>query len=377
MYGVFHAGYGSSHNPYGWRESLFAVGIPAGEPSVSLLSKRGDFLYNTRVMKSLNEDLKTGQFKQIYLLCGEEGYLKKQYKERFVKAMLPEGDTMNYAYYEGKNTDIKEVIDLAETLPFFAERRLIVFENTGFFKSSGSELADYIGEMPPTTYFIFIENEVDKRSRLYKAVKSKGHIVELGIQDEATLRKWVAGLVRKENKEMSQADIAYFLNKVGTDMENITGELEKLFCYAMDRDTLTRADVDAVCVTQITNHIFEMVNAVAEQNQKKALDLYYDLLALKEPPMRILFLMTREYRLLFHVKALAEQGYGRKEIASKAGIHPFAAGRYLDQAKRFRLGELRSIMEEGAQIEQRVKTGLLTDSLAVELFIVRQSGKKA
>lgn len=328
-------------------------------------------------MKSLNEDLKTGQFKQIYLLCGEEGYLKKQYKERFVKAMLPEGDTMNYAYYEGKNTDIKEVIDLAETLPFFAERRLIVFENTGFFKSSGSELADYIGEMPPTTYFIFIENEVDKRSRLYKAVKSKGHIVELGIQDEATLRKWVAGLVRKENKEMSQADIAYFLNKVGTDMENITGELEKLFCYAMDRDTLTRADVDAVCVTQITNHIFEMVNAVAEQNQKKALDLYYDLLALKEPPMRILFLMTREYRLLFHVKALAEQGYGRKEIASKTGIHPFAAGRYLDQAKRFRLGELRSIMEEGAQIEQRVKTGLLTDSLAVELFIVRQSGKKA
>ena len=328
-------------------------------------------------MKSLNEDLKTGQFKQIYLLCGEEGYLKKQYKERFIKAMLPEGDTMNYAYYEGKNTDIKEVIDLAETLPFFAERRLIVFENTGFFKSSGSELADYIGEMPPTTYFIFIENEVDKRSRLYKAVKSKGHIVELGIQDEATLRKWVAGLVRKENKEMSQADIAYFLNKVGTDMENITGELEKLFCYAMDRDTLTRADVDAVCVTQITNHIFEMVNAVAEQNQKKALDLYYDLLALKEPPMRILFLMTREYRLLFHVKALAEQGYGRKEIASKAGIHPFAAGRYLDQAKRFRLGELRSIMEEGAQIEQRVKTGLLTDSLAVELFIVRQSGKKA
>ena len=53
-------------------------------------------------MKSLNEDLKTGNFKQIYLLYGSEGYLKKQYKERFIKAMLPEGDTMNYAYYEGK-----------------------------------------------------------------------------------------------------------------------------------------------------------------------------------------------------------------------------------------------------------------------------------
>ena len=69
-------------------------------------------------MKSLNEDLKTGQFKQIYLLYGEESYLKRQYRERLVRAMIPEGDTMNYAVYEGKNIDIKEVIDLAETLPF-------------------------------------------------------------------------------------------------------------------------------------------------------------------------------------------------------------------------------------------------------------------
>ena len=337
------------------------------------MSKQSDFPYNEVVMKSLNEDLKTGKFKQIYLLYGEEAYLKKQYKERFVKAMLPVGDTMNYACYEGKNTDIKEVIDLAETLPFFAERRLILFEDTGFFKSSGSDLADYISDMPETTCFIFIENEVDKRSKLYKAVKAKGHIVELGVQDENTLRRWVQGLVKKEGKTMAQGDVAYFLNKVGTDMENITKELEKLVCYAMDRDVLTRTDIDAVCVTQITSHIFEMVNAVADKKQRKALDLYYELLALKEPPMRILFLLTREYRILFHVKALLKQGYGKKEIASKAGLHPFAAGRYMDQANRFHSKELRAVIEEGADIEQRVKTGLLTDHLAVELFLVKYS----
>ena len=323
----------------------------------------------------MNEDLKTGNFKQIYLLYGEEGYLKKQYKERFVKAMLPEGDTMNYACYEGKSTDVKEVIDLAETMPFFAERRLIVFENTGFFKSAGSELADYIKNMPGTTYFIFVENEVDKRSRLYKAVKAKGHIVELSTQDEGTLKRWIQGIVRGEKKQMSGSAILYFLGKVGTDMENIRKELEKLICYALDRDTITKEDVDAVCVTQITNHIFDMVNAVADKNQRRALDLYYDLIALKEPPMRILFLMIRQYRILFQVKALLKQGYGRKEIASKAGLHPFAAGKYMEQAKRFRMRDLREVMEDGAEIEQRVKTGLLADSLAAELFIVKYSGK--
>ena len=325
-------------------------------------------------MKSLNEDLKTGQFKQIYLLYGQEAYLKKQYKERFIKAMVPEGDTMNYSCYEGKKTDVKEIIDLAETLPFFSERRLIVFEDTGFFKTGGNDLADYIsGGIPQTTYFIFVENEVDKRSRMYKAVKAKGHIVELGAQDENTLRKWVSGLVRKEKKEMSQPDIAYFLNKVGTDMENITKELEKLFCYCLDREVVTRKDVDAVCVTQITNHIFDMVNAVAAKDQRKALDLYYDLLALKESPMRILALMSKEYRDLFHVKELSRQGYGRKDIASKAGLHPFVAGKYMDLAKKFQPGELRKVMEESADLEQRVKTGFMSDSLAVELFIVKQS----
>ena len=325
-------------------------------------------------MKSLNEDLKTGQFKQIYLLYGQEDYLKKQYKERFIKAMVPEGDTMNYSCYEGKKTDVKEIIDLAETLPFFSERRLIVFEDTGFFKTGGNDLADYIsGGIPQTTYFIFVENEVDKRSRMYKAVKAKGHIVELGAQDENTLRKWVSGLVRKEKKEMSQPDIAYFLNKVGTDMENITKELEKLFCYCLDREVVTRKDVDAVCVTQITNHIFDMVNAVAAKDQRKALDLYYDLLALKESPMRILALMSKEYRDLFHVKELSRQGYGRKDIASKAGLHPFVAGKYMDLAKKFQPGERRKVMEESADLEQRVKTGFMSDSLAVELFIVKQS----
>jgi DNA polymerase-3 subunit delta len=70
----------------------------------------------------------------VYLLYGEEDYLKKQYKEKLRSAMLSPDDTMNFAYYEGKGINVKEVIDLAETLPFFAERRLIIMEDTGFFK---------------------------------------------------------------------------------------------------------------------------------------------------------------------------------------------------------------------------------------------------
>lgn len=155
-------------------------------------------------MKSLNEDIKTGNFKPVYLLYGEEAYLKKQYRDRITKAIFPDGDTVNYAYYEGKGINPGELIDLAETMPFFAKRRLIVVENSGFFKNATPDLADYIKTMPDTACFLFVENEADKRGKMYKAVKSKGRVVEMARQDEKTLLYWVAGNVKKKKATRSR-----------------------------------------------------------------------------------------------------------------------------------------------------------------------------
>ena len=166
-------------------------------------------------MKTLNEDIKTGNFKPVYLLYGEEAYLKKQYRDRITKAIFPDGDTVNYAYYEGKGINPGELIDLAETMPFFADRRLIVIENSGFFKNASPELADYIKTMPDTACFLFVENEADKRGKMYKAVKSKGRVVEMARQDEKTLLYWVAGNVKKEGYKIKEQTARYLLSTTG------------------------------------------------------------------------------------------------------------------------------------------------------------------
>ena len=324
-------------------------------------------------MKSINEDIKTGQFKQAYLLYGEEAYLKKQYKDKLTKAMLPEGDTVNYAYYEGKGTNPAELIDLAETMPFFADRRLIVVENSGFFKNATLELADYIKNLPETACFLFVESEVDKRGKMYKAVKDKGRAVEMGRQDEKTLLYWLAGMVKKEGKQIKESTARYLLAKTGTDMENLEKEMEKLFSYTLGQTEITVQDVDEICTTQVTNKIFDMVEAVAAKQQKQALDYYYDLLALKEPPMRILYLLSRQFKLLMEVKELSGRGYDKPQIAKTAGLHPFVAGKYIKQCRSFSKEELRSIMEEAANTEEMVKTGRLNDRMSVELFIVKYS----
>ena len=324
-------------------------------------------------MKSLNEDIKSGTFKQAYLLYGEEAYLKKQYKDKLTKAMLPEGDTVNYAYYEGKGTNPAELIDLAETMPFFADRRLIVVENSGFFKNATPELADYIKNMPETACFLFVESEVDKRGKMYKSVKDKGRAVEMGRQDEKTLLYWLAGMVKKEGKQIKESTARYLVAKTGTDMENLEKEMEKLFSYTLGQTEITVQDVDEICTTQITNKIFDMVEAVATKQQKRALHYYYDLLALKEPPMRILYLLSRQFKLLMEVKDLSGRGYEKSQIAKTAGLHPFVAGKYIKQCHSFSKEELRSIMEDAANMEEMVKTGRLNDRMSVELFIVKYS----
>ena len=289
------------------------------------------------------------------------------------KAILPDGDTVNYAYYEGKGINPGELIDLAETMPFFAERRLIVVENSGFFKNAAPELADYIKTMPDTACFIFVENEVDKRNRLYKAVKDKGRVVELGRQDEKTLLYWIGAQVKREGKLIKTSTAQYLVEKTGTDMENLEKELEKLFAYTLDEKEITPAAIDEICTAQISNKIFEMVEAVAAKHQKKAMDLYYDLLALKEPPMRILYLLSRQFKQLMEVKALCIKGMDKSQIAKTVGIHPFVAGKYMSRCRSFGLEELRSIMEDAADTEQLVKTGRLSDVMSVELFIVKYS----
>ena len=152
-------------------------------------------------MKNIQADIKSGNFKQAYLLYGEEAYLKQQYKQNLIKALNTDGDTMNFSHYEGKGVDIKQLIDLCETMPFFADRRVILLEDTGFFKNKCEELADYMKELPDYLCLVFAESEVDKRNRMYKAVKACGTIAEFARQDEKTLMRWVLGIMKREGKQ--------------------------------------------------------------------------------------------------------------------------------------------------------------------------------
>ena len=323
-------------------------------------------------MQTLNQDIKEKSFKKIYLLYGDEPFLVGSYKKKLREAITG-GDTMNFNYFEGKNPDVKEIISLADTMPFFADRRLILVDGSGFFKSAQEELAAYLPQMPDTTCLVFAESEVDKRNRLYKRVKELGYAAELNKQDTAQLMRWAAGILGRDGRKISRPVMEYFLERTGDDMENIRMELEKLVCYTMGRDVITKEDVDAVGTVHVTSRVFDMVAAIVAGNTKKAMDLYKDLLTLKEPPMRILFLIARQFNQLLQIKELTAAGKDKGAMASALKVPPFAVGKLTAQARAFTRDQILSWVTLCVETEEAVKTGRLSDRLAVELLIARRT----
>ena len=262
-------------------------------------------------MQTLNQDIKDRSFKSVYLLYGEEAFLKNSYKNQ-LKSAITQGDTMNFNQFGGKSIDVKELISLADTMPFFSEKRMILVEDSGFFKSSAEELVSYLPQMPDTTCMVFVESEVDKRSRMFKKIKELGYAADMERQDIGQLARWAGTILSREGKKLTGQTMELFLGMTGDDMENIRMELEKLISFTLGREVITSEDVMAICTERTANKIFEMVNSIVNRQTKKALALYEDLLTLKEPPMRILFLIARQFNQLLQVKELMGKGAGQE-----------------------------------------------------------------
>ncbi len=325
-------------------------------------------------MNVLNKDIKEKTFKRVYLLYGNEDYLRKQYRDRLKDAVVPDGNEMNEAYFFGKDTDEKQIMELADTVPFFADMRIIIAEETGFFKSGGHDaLAGYMKSIPETSCIVFSESKADKRSKMFKAVSEQGYAADLSTPDDRQLFAWLAGMVKRSGKEISRPALNHFMDLVEHDMNSMQHEMEKLISYAGDRTEITSGDVDGICSARLENRIFDMVHAASGKNFDRAMKIYDDLINLKTPPLLILHLLTDEFEEICKVRELSEKGYSRAVIAQRTGMRDFVVKQDILAGENFRLSVLYEAVEDGTALEEAVKTGRLNENIAAEMMISKYS----
>lgn len=355
---------------------------------------------------TLSNDIKRREFKNVYLLYGEEDYLKNQKKKELLSYLADPEDTMNYASYEGSGIDLSELSSLAQTMPFFAEHRTILVENSGLFNSNkkgddeeGDEddtaassgdragsLVSLLENVPDTTYLIFVEQKVNRVTKTYKAIKKYGDDVEFLRQEAPALKSWIRNTIHKEGLTIDGPAFQLFWQKVGddrtgvdknkkqktgNDMMFIASELEKLISYCYDTKTISTEAVEQIVTKRIEEQSFVMTAAIARKDRKEALDCYYELLALRTEPMVVLGSVRWQMETLLQLKDLLDRGLSSSEAASKLSMNPYAADNNAKLCRYFTLKELENMLTACVDTESDIKTGRMDPRMAIEVLIIK------
>ena len=334
------------------------------------------------------------EFKNLYLICGDEEYLKEQEKMKLLTALNCVG-SMNYNAFSDENTDIDEIASLMRTMPFMEPRRTISIADSGWFRRGGGDddqeasanvdaddKVEIFSEVPDTTVVIFIEKKVDRSNALYKLVKSKGEILRFDTADSKTgkekaagrgeVRDWAKRELKAAGRRIDTRTLNNLTELTGFDMQNLSTELEKLICYTLDKPkdyVITQADVNAICSKTIQDKVFDMIEFKLKGDVTRALAVLEELFAIKTAAMMILRIVTKQYESALGYRECMDAGLSDAETMNKLSLKDWQLRRKKEQVGNISRRELVARLNACAETEYRIKSGDISDRLGVELLI--------
>jgi len=330
-------------------------------------------------MEGLKQQIKEQNFKNIMLFHGEETFMLDYYVKKIVELIIGEGEmSMNHDVFDDRKVIFSSIEDSMDTMPFFSENRIIILKNLGLFEKTGTNLAGFLSEkldkLQLTTYVIIIEPGVDKRTKLYKTTHKKGYICEFPLLSESELIRYIAKTLNPYGKKIEQKEARYLIQYVGDSLNVLNNEINKLINYLGDDEVVSHEAIEAICQKSVESKIFELVDCMGTKKRARALKLYHDLLSAKEPSNRILFMLTRQFRMVYMCKLLIGEGLDSNDISKKLKFQSFVVRKCLEQGKNFSLTALEEALKTCLECEIDIRTGVFMPDLAVEQLIIRYSG---
>lgn len=328
------------------------------------------------------------QLDPVYLLFGTEAFLINETKQLLIEHVLSEEEKdFNFSVYDLEETPIEAALEDAETFPFIGEKRLIILQNPVFLTSEKqkgkvehnlAKLEDYLSQPSPYSIVVFSApyEKLDERKKITKELKRKATVVEAKKLSEQELKAWVRERAAASKVLIEEEAIQLLLSLSGTNLFMLTSEIDKLALYAGESRTVSKEIVDRLTARSLEQTIFSLVDKVVHRNVEGALRIYYDLLKQNEEPIKILSVISGQFRLIYQVKELTRRGYGQQQIAGSLKIHPFRIKLAAAQAGSFSDQELTGIMKLLADADYQMKTGGMRKEMLIEMILFQINGRK-
>ena len=324
--------------------------------------------------KDFNQLLSQRKIPSVLLFEGEEEHLKQTALKALSDRLLPEGlEDLNRTVLEGAETD--QIIAAAETLPFMADRRLVIVRDHPALiaRSEADErLLEYLPSVPASSVLLFYcTHKPDARKKLYSAVKKLNGIVTFSPLKDRELASFVTAAFRDQGKECDERTAEYLVFTSGSDLNQLLAEVAKISSHNLDSTSVSPDEVAALATPSLECTVFQMVDAVVARQSSRAFALLQNQLKQGADRMYILSMLLRQFRLLQHVKIMQFEKRTQEEIRSALGVPPFALNQYLRQASFYTGGQVKQAVKICFDTEYAVKSGKMNQDGALEAAILK------
>lgn len=292
------------------------------------------------------------------------------------------GDVMtaelNLAQLDARSASEAEIHQAIQAIPFLAARRLVWLANpTAAFSTAESQgkLLRLLENVPDTTLLILheiIDPKGMERHWLMRWIAKHPEIAKAQVftlPRPREMAQWIVKEVKKQGGKIEAAAATRLAEMVGTDTRQAAQEIAKLLAYTGWQRPIVLQDVQAVCVVTAEESIFEFVDALAQKDTRRAQRLLHRLLE-SEDEFALWGMVVRQFRLLLQGREILDQRGEPAQIAEQLGLHPFVAEKIALQARAFSIKSLEGIYQHLVEIDEAVKTGLLTLEIALDMLVV-------
>ncbi len=310
----------------------------------------------------------------VLLFEGDEEHMKQAALDALCRKLLPEGlEELNRTVLENPETD--ELIAAVETLPFMADRRIVVVRNHPALSGraeADDRLTGYLPSVPPSVVLVFYcISKPDGRKKLYGAVKKLGGVVTFAALRDLELTSFVTSAFRDFGKECDARTADYLVFTCGADTGTLLSEIAKVAAYAGGAPSVHPDDIRAVATPSTECTVFQMVDAVVSGQSSRAFLLMRNQLLAGTDRMYMLSMLLRQFRLLQHIKIMQYEKKSPADIRAALGVPPFAADQYTRQAAGYTNGQVKKAVNICFDAEYGVKSGRLSQEGMLEAVMLK------
>ena len=277
--------------------------------------------------------------------------------------------------FDAADSRPEEVVSACNSYSLFGDGAFVLVRNLDAWNAAQKALVvDYLKSPSPETDLVLLGSKLGAREKLLAAVKDAGEVHNFEQPTGKALTKWIVGRAQKQELELTE-DVAEFLrDRCSGDKERLVREIEKLALYVSDAPA-TRGDVETLCPPDLQSNIFTFVDSLAAGDRGRSLQLLEDLISTGEPPLRILYMIRRQFQLVARARALLQRGLPPRELAGELKVPPFVVRKLEEQSRRLDEEETARSLEIILDLERGLKGGEdLDDEFQVELAVLKLSG---